>query len=150
LHCANTVIAGELLVNQLWYRTKAKIVWLLFGSTLEGSIAGPSPVAKLPQELVEMVISYFIFDTRSLLACSMTCYSWYIAAVPHLRHALTTDERRPYENDGRYVWPRPLQKSYELGLLPLVQRFRIRLDNNYTASGKTRLRFSKSRYNVSS
>ena len=129
------MIAGELLVNRIWYRTKGKIVWLLFGGTLEGPTAGPSSIAKLPQELVEMVVSYFIYDTRSLLACSMTCYSWYIAAVPHLHHTLTTDndDYSPHGCDGRYMWPRPLQKSYELGLLPLVKRFRIRLDNAYSA-----------------
>jgi hypothetical protein len=83
-----------------------------------------------------MIISYLIYDTPTLLACSLTCYSWYIATVSHLHHSLTTD------NGGRgvdqtylwptppqrYLWPRPLQKSYELGLLPLVTRLRIRLD----------------------
>ena len=143
------MIAGELFVNKLWYRTKAKIVWLLSGGILEGSIAGPSSIAKLPQELVEMVISYFIYDTRSLLACSMTCYSWYIATVPHLHHTLTTDEYCLRGIDNGYLWPRPLQKSYELGLLPLVKRFRIRLDNDYTAKftpeqlgGRTLCQFS--------
>ena len=126
------MIAGELFVNKLWYRTKAKIVRLLFGVTPERSPAAPSSIAKLPQELVEMVISYFIYDTRSLLACSMTCYSWYIAAVPHLHHTLTTDNYRFRGTEWATTWPRPLQKSYELGLLPLVKRFRIRLDNAYT------------------
>ena len=76
-----------------------------------------------------MVISYFIYDTRSLLACSMTCYSWYIAAVPHLHHTLTTDEHRTRGSLRKHLWPRPLQMSYDLGLLPLVKRFRIRQDN---------------------
>ena len=122
------MIAEELFINQLWYRTKAKIVRLLFGGTQEGP-TGPSSIARLPQELVEMVISYFIYDTRSLLACSMTCYSWYIAAVPHLHHTLTTDEHRTRGSLRRHLWPRPLQMSYDLGLLPLVKRFRIRQDN---------------------
>ena len=56
----------------------------------------------------------------------MTCYSWYIAAVPHLHHSLTTDEVAVPQGEDKYEWPRPLQKSYELGLLPLVKRFRIR------------------------
>jgi len=78
-----------------------------------------------------MVISYFTHDTRSLMACSMTCYSWYIAAVPHLHHSLTTDTSQFYSGiDEKYVWPMPLQKSYELGLLPLVKRFRVRLENS--------------------
>ena len=56
----------------------------------------------------------------------MTCYSWYIAAVPHLHHSLTTDNKFVYPTD-KYRWPKPLQKSYKLGLLPLVKRLRIRL-----------------------
>jgi len=69
-----------------------------------------------------MIISCLVYDARSLLVCSMTCYSWYIAAVPHLHHTLTTDNI-----DSKYSWPRPLRKSYELGLLPFVNQFRIRL-----------------------
>jgi hypothetical protein len=74
---------------------------------------------------VEIVISYFIYDTHTLLACSMTCYSWYIAAVPHLHHSLTTDNRS-YSWGKDYRWSKPIHKSYKLGLLPLVKRLRIR------------------------
>jgi hypothetical protein len=92
------------------------------------STAHTSPIAKLPQELVGLIISYFIRDTRTLLACSTTCYSWYIAAVPHLHHTLTTDDDHFRHKSGRQCyWPRPLRKSYNLGLLPLVKRLRIRL-----------------------
>ena len=115
------------LINKLWYRTIAKIKWLFFGSTQEASASRPSPIAELPQELVEVIVSYFIYDICTLLACSMTCFSWYIAAVPHLHHSLTTDNGDRFPSDRRYTWPRPLRKSYQLGLLPLVKRFRIRL-----------------------
>jgi hypothetical protein len=92
------------------------------------STAHTSPIAKLPQELVGLIISYFIRDTRTLLECSTTCYSWYIAAVPHLHHTLTTDDDHFRHKSGRQCyWPRPLRKSYNLGLLPLVKRLRIRL-----------------------
>ncbi|KAF9790958.1 hypothetical protein BJ322DRAFT_1104604 [Thelephora terrestris] len=50
----------------------------------------------------------------------MTCYLWDIASVPHCHHSLTT-----YNSDWEYAWPKLLQKSYELGLLPLVKRFQI-------------------------
>jgi len=60
----------------------------------------------------------------------MTCYSWYIAAVPHLHHSLSTDDDNSHWNDRKYLWPRPLRKSYKLGLLPLIKRFRIRQGNN--------------------
>jgi len=74
-----------------------------------------------------MILSHFIYDKRSLLACSLTCYSCYIAAVPHLHHTLTTDDYEYHLTDKKPLWPRPLQKSYQLDLLPLVKRFRIRL-----------------------
>jgi len=143
-HRVNTVTVGELLVNRLWYRTKAKIVWLFYGTVPEVSTARPSPIAKLPRELVEMVISCFTYDKRSLLACSMTCYSWYMIAVSYLHHSLTTDDELPWRGlTTRYFnWPRPLKKPYELGLLPFVKRFRIRLDRSsrrYTGFTSDRL-----------
>jgi hypothetical protein len=129
LRCFSTAIAIELLVNQLWYRTEAKIKRLFCEHTPEVPTGSPSLIAKFPQELVEAAISYLIYDTRALLACSMTCYSWYIAAVPHLHHSLTTFDDRFYGRPGaeKYFWPGPLEKSYHLGLLPLVKRFWIRL-----------------------
>ena len=131
------MIANDLLFNQIWYRTKARIMWLFWGGTQEESTRRSSSITKLPQELAEMIISYFIYDTRSLLACSTTCYSWYIAAVPHLHHSLTTDDGHSlmtydghyFRSDRKYQWPRPLKNGYKLGLLPLVKRFRIRLGN---------------------
>ena len=84
----------------------------------------PSLVTVLPQDIVEQIISYFIYDAPTLLACSLTCYPWYIAAAPHLHHSLTTDDK---DWDQKCMWPKPLRRSYELGLLPLVKRFRIRL-----------------------
>lgn len=73
---------------------------------------------------------YLIYDTDSLLACSLTCYSWYIAAVPHLHHTLTTDDRPLPSQYQRLRWPGPLRKSYDLGLLPLVKQFRIRVEES--------------------
>ena len=84
-----------------------------------------SPAIKLPQDVVEIIISYLIYDTPSLMACSLTCHSWYIAAVPHLHHTLTTDNR--VSPDTKHSWPRPLKRSHKLGLLPFVKQFRIRL-----------------------
>ena len=61
----------------------------------------------------------------------MTCYSWYIAAVSPLHYSLTTDDKPPvFRNTRRHLWPEPLRKSYELGLLPLVKRFQIRLEGS--------------------
>ena len=49
-----------------------------------------------------------------------------MAAVSHLHHTLTVDGF-----EEKYEWPRPLRNSYNLGLLPLVKRFRIRTDHRY-------------------
>ena len=119
--------ATELLVNRLWYRGKVKIEQLLKGTPETFIPQSSGPIANLPQELIEVIISYFIYDVHTLLACSMTCNSWYTAAVPHLHHSLTTD--RTYcspKLSAKYLWPVPLQNSYHLGLLPLVKRFRFR------------------------
>ena len=115
-----------MLAAQVWWWGIAKIEQLLFGGTSGVPPLRPSPITGLPQELVELIISYFTHDTRTLLACSMTCYSWYIAAVPHLHHTLTTDDVHCPPDGEKSKWPRPLQNSYKLGLLPLVKRFRVR------------------------
>ena len=127
MYCTNTAIACELLVNRIWHRSIAKIKPVFRRGAPEVSTLRSSPVTKLPQELVEIIISYFIYDTRSLLACSTTCHSWYIAAVPHLHHTLTTENDDSRKRDKKHLWPKPLRRSYGLGLLPFVKQFRIRL-----------------------
>jgi hypothetical protein len=98
---------------------------LLYGTPdPETPTAYPCPIARLPHELLNLIISHFIYDKRTLLACSLTCYSWYIVTVHHLHHTLTTDN--DYFHDSKRYWPKPLRRSYNLGLLPLVRRLRIR------------------------
>lgn len=126
--------ATELLGHQIWYRSKAIFNKLRRRGASKISAPRSSPIARLPQELVEIIISYFIHDTKTLLACSTTCYAWYIAVVPHLHYNLTTDNWLLLAREERYRWPTPLQRSYKLGLLPLVKRFRIRL--NYSPFSK--------------
>jgi hypothetical protein len=72
-----------------------------------------------------MIIIYLTYDTRSLRACTMTCYSWYIAAVPHLYHTLITTTRSLRE-DKESMSPKPLLYRHKLGLLPLVKVFWLR------------------------
>jgi len=83
----------------------------------ETSIAHESRCS-LPHEIVEMIIAYLTRDLDALKACSLTCRSWYIAAVPHLHHTLTlwTGAR---DEDRREL--KPLSKLHELGLAPLVK-----------------------------
>ena len=120
-----TLNAIELLVKTIWYRPKLKIARLLLGV----SATQNSQVARLPQELEEPIIVCLIYDKRSLLACSSTCYSWYIATLPHLHYTLTTDDTETYRTATKdHRCPKPLRRSYSLGLLPLIKRFRIRVE----------------------
>ena len=112
----------ELLAKRVWYRSRAKIKQRPSTDTsLEApSTAYSSPATKLPLEIVEMIITHLIYDMNSLIACSLTCYSWYIASVPHLHHTLVTWTRSHQLGTG---WYTPLQNAGRLGLLPLVKKF---------------------------
>ena len=65
-----------------------------------------------------MIIVYLIYDMRHLRACAMTCYSWYIVAVPYLHRSLPIEMHSRVRNSG---WPNPLLRMHILGLLPLVR-----------------------------
>ena len=111
----------ELIVRRVWHRIQAGIRRVYSGGTpLEAPTAHRSPATRLPQEIVEMIIGGLIYDMCSLRACTQTCRSWYIAAVPHLHHTLTI-ETYPRSRDSG--WPNSLRQMYTLGLLPLVKRF---------------------------
>jgi len=74
-----------------------------------------------------MIIAHLTRDTRSLLTCTLTCYSWYIIAVPHLHHTLIVSTPGFDSVGRRLLWPRPLVRGHELGLLPLVKEFQIQI-----------------------
>ena len=69
-----------------------------------------------------MIIAHLACHTVSLLACCLTCCSWYIAASPHLHHTLVTPS---YSNDNLW-WPDSIRDMHKLGLFPLVKRFKFR------------------------
>jgi len=91
-----------------------------------------SPAIRLPLDVVEMIIAYLIYDTRSLLVCSMISRSWYMAAVPHLHHTLVTQThpRPSYPKWGKR-WPKPLVRMHRLGLLPFVKTLHIREESYF-------------------
>ena len=66
-----------------------------------------SSTATLPLEIIEMIIAPLVYDIPSLRACSLTCYSWYIASVPQLHH----------------TFPAPLDYYQCLGDLKFASRF---------------------------
>ena len=78
----------------------------------------------LPNEIVEMIIAHLTRDLGALKACSLTCRSLYIAAVPHLHHTLTlwTGAR---DKNRREL--KPLSKLNGLGLAPLIREIRMLL-----------------------
>ena len=69
-----------------------------------------------------MIVAQFK-DLGTLKACSLTCRSWYLAAVPRIHHTLILTEGRP---DKRHDKLKPLSKLHKLGLAPLVKQIRVR------------------------
>lgn len=116
-----TTTAIELLIKRFWYRSKDATRRVLSGGGT--CTTPPSPVMKLPQDIVDMIIACLIYDLPSLGSCSLTCYTWYIAAVPHLHRTLTVfiNSRFP---DSR--WPNPILRVHTLGLLSFAKTIRIR------------------------
>ena len=74
-----------------------------------------------------MIIGHLAYDTPSLRACTLTCYSWYIAAAPdlHYNFCISNEFWGP-----KYRWPNALGHMHKLGLLPLVRTFWFRGDND--------------------
>ena len=70
----------------------------------------------------------------------MTCYSWYLAAVPHLHNVLITHTN---SLDQKFRWPNPLRRMHALGLLPFVEILWIRGDDDSDDD----LGFSSKRFN---
>jgi len=119
-----TATGIELLTKRVWYRTLARVRRICSGGVSpETSRTHSSPATRLPQEIVAIIIAYLTFDTRSLRACTLTCYSWYIAAVPHLHHTLSISTD-PWGQG--FQWPDPIRYMHMLGLLPLVKKFQVR------------------------
>lgn len=77
---------------------------------------------RLPYELVEMITALLTRDLGTLKACSLTCRSWYTAAVPHLHHTLTLKSSGPDVTRAKLM---PLLKLRELCLAPLVKEMRV-------------------------
>ena len=119
--------ALELLIMQIWYRGQALLHRLRSGgASSETSPTCPSSATRLPLEVVEIIIAYLVHDLPSLRACSLTCYSWYIAAVPHLHHPLVINTWTYSYAWGPLQWPKHIRRMHSLGLLPLVGDLEIR------------------------
>jgi len=105
----------------VWGRGKGKASHPLGNPPPETRTAHES-IHRLPHELVEMIIAHLTRDFGDLKACSLTCRSWYIAAIPHLYHTLTLMGTRP---DVDLSQLKPLFRLHELGLLSFVKELRV-------------------------
>ena len=121
-----------------------KRVWLRIWGTRSADKTPPTPpssATRLPQEIVEMIIGYIIYDEPSLLACSLTCYSWYIASIPHLHHTLVTSFYwRVHE--PKHTWFKSLRNMDKFSLLPLVKKFQVREGAHLYHCASPRIRFN--------
>jgi hypothetical protein len=79
-------------------------------------------------EILEMIIDHLIYDSRTLLTCSLTCYSWYIVVVPRIHHTLVT-ETYCWDTHTDLEWSKPLRNMHKAGLLPFFKKFNIRGEN---------------------
>jgi len=124
-----TTTVIKFLSKRVWYKNQVFIRWNIRSADIfpqpGAPTTPPSPAARLPQEIVEIVIAQFMYDKLNLLACSLTCRSWYIAAVRHLHHTLTASA---YHGHGKKRLRRldSFRCMHELGLFSLVKKFHIR------------------------
>ena len=77
----------------------------------------------LLQGALEIITACLHDDIRSLKTFSMTCHSWHLAAMPHLHHTLTIEER---PSDPARWELKPLAKLHKMDLLPFVKKLGIR------------------------
>jgi len=146
----NAATGCGLFLKKVRYRPPAAIRRMFSrGIFPEASTMRLSPVAKLPLEVVQMVVAYLIYDTRSLLACSLTCSSLYTAAVPHLHHTLSAPTCQSEYVCAKRTWPNPLENAHKLGLLSLVQKFQVNrspriISLNFPRSGLTTVTYATS------
>jgi len=118
---------------RVWYRSKSGIRKMRSTDVPpETPATNSAPAIVIPLDVAEMITSHLIYDRRSLLVCSMICRSWYMAAVPHLHHTLTSRRRfYPFYREDGKRWPEPLIHMHKLGLLPFVKKLHIYCDGSY-------------------
>ena len=113
----------------VWHRGKAVVNHLL-GNPPPMSIAQESTYrilhesgCRIPHELVEIIIAYLAQNIGGLKACSLTCRSWYAAAIPHLHHTVVLNLA-----GGWAIYPtllEPISNLHDRGLTHLVRAIQV-------------------------
>jgi len=118
--CTIHTVGANLSVRvvNIWHRSRAKVNHLL-GHTPPVTCSTHESTHYFPHEIAEMIVAHLIHDLRTLKACSLTCRSWYIIAVPHIHHTLIVGRGFPRDR------LKPLSKLHGLGLTPLVREIRV-------------------------
>ena len=105
----------------IWHGTKIKISRLLHHTSSNARTTNES-AHRLPPDIMEMILIHLTDNLYALKSCSLTCRSWYIAAVPYIYHTLLLGGKpRPLRSD---FWP--LSKLHGRGLTPLVKEIWVR------------------------
>lgn len=99
------------------------------GAPPETSTIPSSPAARLPQEIVDMIVAYLTRMVFSLHACSLISRSWYVAAVPHLRPTLCITFGHDHRN---LEWSNPIWSTRVLGSVKCVQFYGVHSRNIFS------------------
>jgi len=117
-------------VVTVWHQSKASIKRLLNDEPPETRTAHES-TCRVPHDIVEIILTHLTHDLGTLKACSLTCRSWYTAALPHLFYTLTLRrDKSSFIGDKLGVTSsrdrlKPLSRVHERGLTPLVKEIRL-------------------------
>jgi len=136
---AAPIIGANLSTRMLtvWHQRKAQINCLLHNTSPEMRTTHES-TCRIPYDIVETILvhAHLARDLGTLKACSLTCRSWYIVALPHLRHTITLRSVRPSFIGGKLGVTstrdklKPVSKLHELGQIPLVREIRVEVSGD--------------------
>ena len=122
-YCTICTVGANLTTHMVtvWQWGKTKVNRLLCKSKTD-HLLDKAGIDHLPYEIVAMTIAHFTYNLDALKACSLTCRSWYTAAVPLLHHTLTLTGCGPQTNHTQLEM---LSELHEFGLIPLVRQIRV-------------------------
>lgn len=117
--CFYRPVAIEPLIKRVWRQILASVLGTLpMSASPETPAANSLSSPKIPQEVINIIIAYLVYDISSLWVCSLISRSLYISAVPRLHHTITV---QTYDHTNKKTeWPKPLLMASRFGFLPFV------------------------------